>query len=198
MYKEVNAMGEACPMPVVKAKKALQDMAAGDTLRISVDNAIAVENLKRLAASQGVHVDVEQPAENIYCVSMTIGEKGPETQAVSPAPAGNTIVVIASNAMGEGDQKLGTILMKGFLFALTQLEEVPSAILLYNSGAYLSTEGSASVEDLKSLQAAGAEILTCGTCLNHYGLEDKLLVGGVTNMYSIVEKMATAGKILRP
>ena len=50
----------------------------------------------------------------------------------------------------------------------------------------------------KELEAQGVEILTCGTCLNFYGLTDKLAVGGVTNMYTIVEKLASAGKVIKP
>ena len=59
-------------------------------------------------------------------------------------------------------------------------------------------EGSASLEDLKNLEAQGVEILTCGTCLNFYGLTDQLAVGGVTNMYAIVEKLAGAGRVVKP
>ena len=55
-----------------------------------------------------------------------------------------------------------------------------------------------SLEDLKELEAQGAEILTCGTCLNHYHLEDKLRVGSVTNMYDITESLLQAKKIIRP
>ena len=88
--------------------------------------------------------------------------------------------------------------MKGFLFAIGQLPELPKAILFYNGGAHLTCRGSDSLEDLKSLEAQGVEILTCGTCLNHYGLTEELAVGGVTNMYSIVEKLAGAGKVVKP
>ena len=71
-------------------------------------------------------------------------------------------------------------------------------MLFYNGGAKLTTEGSASLEDLKKLEAQGVEILTCGTCLDYYGLTEKLQVGGVTNMYTIVEKLAGAGKVIKP
>ena len=59
-------------------------------------------------------------------------------------------------------------------------------------------EGSASLEDLKNLEAQGVEIMTCGTCLNYYGLSDKLAVGEVTNMYAIVEKLTTADLVVMP
>ena len=88
--------------------------------------------------------------------------------------------------------------MKGFLFAVGQLPQLPKTMLFYNGGARLTTEGSDSLEDLKKLEAQGVEILTCGTCLNYYGRTEKLAVGGVTNMYTIVEKLAGAGKVIKP
>ena len=115
-----------------------------------------------------------------------------------PVARENTVVVISSNKMGDGEEELGKVLMKGYLYALTQLETLPKTILFYNSGAYLTCEGSDSLEDLKSLEAQGVEIFTCGTCLNFYGISEKLQVGSVTNMYVIADKMAGAGKIVKP
>ena len=108
------------------------------------------------------------------------------------------MVAVDTDAMGRGSEELGRTLMKGFLFAVGQLPELPKTILFYNGGARLTTEGSDSLEDLKKLEAQGVEILTCGTCLNYYGLTDKLAVGSVTNMYTIVEKLAGAGKVIKP
>ena len=99
---------------------------------------------------------------------------------------------------GSGNDELGKVLIKGFIFAVTQLDTLPKTMLFYNGGATLTTEDSDSLEDLKSLEAQGVEIMTCGTCLDYYGLKDKLAVGTVTNMYSIVETMAKAGRIVRP
>ena len=100
--------------------------------------------------------------------------------------------------MGSGSDELGRILIKGFIFALTQLPEPPKTILFYNGGVRLSTEGSDSLEDLKKMEAAGTVIMSCGTCLDYYKLKEKLAVGSVTNMYVITETMAKAGRILRP
>ena len=100
--------------------------------------------------------------------------------------------------MGEGNEELGRALLKAFLFALTQQETLPAAILFYNAGAAVTCEGSASLEDLQALQSRGVEILTCGTCLNYYGLTEKLRVGEVTNMYVIAEKQLQADCIIRP
>ena len=127
-------------------------------------------------------------------------EKAEEKQAEKTAgkEKKHTIVVVSSDRMGSGNDELGKVLIKGFIFAVTQLDKLPKTMLFYNGGATLTTEGSDSLEDLKSLEAQGVEILTCGTCLDYYGLKDKLAVGSVTNMYSIVETMANAEKILRP
>lgn len=108
------------------------------------------------------------------------------------------VVVLPSDQMGRGDETLGRLLMKGFVYALTQQDKLPGTVLLFNGGAKLSCEGSDSLEDLKELQAQGVEILTCGTCLNHFGIGEKLAVGSVTNMYEIVERMTGAGKIVQP
>lgn len=201
----VNAMGEQCPIPVVKASKALREMTGPGALEVLVDNEIAVQNLTRLGASQGCAVQAEKRGEGAYAVRILVqsapaGGGAEESQAAPciPDARGDLVVAVSGGRMGQGSDELGAVLMKGFLFALGQLPELPRTILFYNGGAYLTVEGSASLEDLKTLEAQGVEILTCGTCLNYYGLTDKLAVGGVTNMYTIVEKLAGAGRIIRP
>ena len=111
---------------------------------------------------------------------------------------GDLLVAVETETMGRGSDELGRTLMKGFLFAVGQLPQLPKTILFYNGGAHLTVEGSPVLEDLKKLEAQGVEILTCGTCLNFYGLTDRLAVGGVTNMYDIVERLASAGKVIKP
>jgi selenium metabolism protein YedF len=107
-------------------------------------------------------------------------------------------VVLSSNQMGSGEEKLGKSLMKAFVFALTRQDQLPETILCYNSGAYLTCEDADTLEDMKSLEAEGVTILTCGTCLDFYGIKEKLAVGSVTNMYEIVEKMEASKLIVRP
>ena len=108
------------------------------------------------------------------------------------------LVVLSSNTMGSGDPKLGTVLMKAFVFALTKQDHLPETILCYNSGAYLTCQGADTLEDLKLLESEGVTILTCGTCLDFYGLKETLAVGGATNMYDIVERMEQARVLVKP
>ena len=202
---KVNAMGDTCPIPVVKTKDAIRQLGAdGGVVETLVDNEIAVQNLTKMANQKGYGVESEKLGENEYRVVMTVGAgadlpaEGEETVCVVPAGQKNTVVVVGADHMGEGEGELGKNLLKAFLYALSQQETLPRTILFYNGGAFLTCQGSLSLEDLKSMAERGVEILTCGTCLNFYGLTDKLAVGGVTNMYDIVEKQMTADLIVRP
>jgi selenium metabolism protein YedF len=199
----VDAMGEACPIPVVKALRALEGMKEPGTLEVRVDNEVAVQNLTRMAASHSLEAKSEKLGENAFVVRMEVkdpqGGKILEEEPVClPDQRGDLVVAVDTDAMGRGSDELGHTLIKGFIFALTQLPTLPKTILFYNGGAHLTCEGSQSLEDLKNMEAQGVEILTCGTCLNFYGLTEKLAVGGVTNMYAIVEKLAGAGKVVKP
>ena len=200
---KIDAMGLACPLPVVKTIKALEALTGPAALETHVDNETAVQNLTRLAAGRGLPVRSEKLGEGHFVVTMEADPAAAPAGAEAPAACvpdrrSNTVVAVGSDAMGLGSEELGRTLMKGFLYALTQLDELPKTLLFYNGGARLTTEGSLSLEDLRSLEAQGVQILTCGTCLNYYGLTEKLAVGGVTNMYSIVETLAKADKVLKP
>ena len=204
MKKTVNAIGDACPIPVVKTKNAIKELGeAGGVIETLVDNEIAVQNLTKMAKNSGYKVTSEKLGEASYRVEMTVGEGKKETQETLSVcvPDGrnkDTVVVIYSSCMGTGDDELGAALMKGFIYAISQQDELPGTILFYNGGAKLTCEDAPTLEDLKAMEAQGVEILTCGTCLNHYGLTDKVKAGGVTNMYVIAEKMSQAGKIIKP
>ena len=193
----VNAMGDKCPVPVIKTKKAMQALTGPETIEVLVDNEISVQNVTKMASSNGGKVTSEKLGEGEYKVTIQM-EGAPaaadaaEDTACIPDARGNLVVVMASDRMGEGNDELGKVLAKSFIFAVTQLEELPKTMLFYNGGATLTCEGS------DCLEAQGVEIQTCGTCLDYYGLKEKLAVGSVTNMYSIVETMAGAVKILRP
>ena len=200
MSVTVNAMGKQCPIPVVLAKKALEGMTVPNTLEVLVDNEAAVQNLSKLAASCQLPVRAEKTAEGQFTVTMEVSapvQPAKET-ACAPDALGDFVVEIGSNRMGDGDEALGRTLMKGFLYAVSQLPVLPKTILFFNTGAYLTCAGSDSLEDLKFMEAQGVEIRTCGTCLDYYKLKETLAVGSVTNMYAIVETLAAAGKVIRP
>lgn len=221
----VNAMGDICPIPVVKTKKALGELNGPGEIEVLVDNETAMKNVTKMAKSSGADVAVEQLGEKEYRVLITVSEEaaqaaktakdsrgtaagaqnGENTQGTG-AQSGNaacptclgTVVAVSSDRMGDGSDELGHILMKSFLFAVTQLDDLPDKIIFYNGGAKLTVEGSESLDDLRKLEEMGVEIMTCGTCLDFYGIKEKLAIGSVTNMYSIVETLKNAVSVIRP
>ena len=204
MEKIIDCRGMACPLPVVNAKKAAEELKSGDVLTVLVDNEIAVQNLTRFAEHKGFAVSAEKKGDKEYGVIMTVSgaaaekTREEEVACVMDSRRKGMLVVLSANVMGTGDPKLGTSLMKAFVFALTKQDQLPDTILCYNTGASLTCEGADTLEDLKLLESEGVTILTCGTCLDFYGLKEKLAVGGVTNMYDIVERMENAAQIIKP
>ena len=203
MEKIVDARGMACPLPVVNAQKAAESLKPGDTLIVRVDNEIAVQNLQRFAEHMGYISAGEKQSETEYTVTMHVGgedklQQEGEIACAMDARKKGLLVVLSANTMGSGEEKLGKALMKAFVFALTKQDVLPETVLCYNSGAYLTCEGADTLEDLKLLESEGVTVLTCGTCLDFYGLKEKLAVGGVTNMYDIVERMESAATIVKP
>ena len=204
MEKIIDCKGMACPLPVVNAKKAVEVLRAGDVLTVLVDNEIAVQNLTRFAEHKGFGVSAEKKQDGEYAVLMDISHAAAKTAedeevaCVVDSRKKGMLVVLSANVMGSGDAKLGASLMKAFVFALTKQDQLPDTILCYNTGAYLTCEGADTLEDLKLLESEGVTILTCGTCLDFYGLKEKLAVGNITNMYDIVERMENAAQIIKP
>jgi selenium metabolism protein YedF len=197
----VDARGLACPLPVINTKNEISNMNEGENVEVIVDNDIAVQNLTKFSNVRNYTVSANKVSDDEYHVVITVGKKEvveEKEEECVPQMKNNDLVVLSTNKMGHGNDELGKTLMKAFIFALTKQDQFPKTILLYNSGAFLSCEGSDSLEDLKLLEANGVEIMTCGTCLNFYELSEKLAVGSVTNMYDIVEKMQKASKIIKP
>lgn len=198
MALTVDARGKACPMPVILAKQALEQSPA-EEITVLVDNAVAVENLQRLAASRQQAVTVQENGGE-FSVCFGAGGAVPAQEAAPvcrPAAGSRTSVFIGKAWVGAGDETLGRNLMKMFLYTLSQSEQLPASVLFMNSGVQLPTEGEEQViESIRTLIERGCEVLVCGTCLNYYGLAEKLQAGTVSNMYEITERMQHADKVI--
>lgn len=213
----VDARGEACPIPVVKTKTAIRKLHGSGQVEVLADQEIAVQNLLKMAEQKGYQAEWKQRKDGDYQVLLTIGESNLTGEASAPQAIDNetengeqralaeergrkknVVAAIGSRYMGQGSEELGSILMKGFLYALTKQDELPDTLLFYNSGAYLTCKDSEALEDLKELERAGVKIWTCGTCLDYYGLKEELALGEVTNMYAIVEAMGSADVLVKP
>lgn len=214
--KELDMRKKQCPMPVIEAKKALEKSEPGEVVAVRVDNEVAVSNLLKLAAGRKEKAEKKCQGADDFVVEITAGaqDSGVEAQEIKESAGTELkegsregsqngrqpglVVAISSDQMGEPDAVLGKILMKGFIYALSEQEMLPETMIFYNGGAKLTAQDSDSLEDLKAMEQRGVEIITCGTCLKHFGLEEKLQVGTVSNMYDIVEKMTMAGRVIKP
>ena len=201
MTKIIDATGMACPMPVIMAKKEIE--ANHDSFIITVDNAIAVENLKKLAVSQSYDAVVSGSGERFEVRFITDGREIPETEMIvlpdSSATiwgTGKWVVFMGKDYIGEGDYELGSALVKMFFYTLSQADDVPESILFMNSGVKLPTLDEQVVSHLQALEDRGVKILDCGTCLDYYKLKGDLKLGEISNMYDITEKMFAASKVI--
>ena len=200
----IDVMGKPCPIPVIEAKKALSKQGASEIL-VKVDNIVAVQNLEKMAVGMGYSFSYSEAAKDSYEVTIAgNGTSVPDNTNAAAAPqeipkraqTGGLTVMITKNMMGSGAEELGKILIKGFIYSLSELPAPPECLVFLNSGAYLTSEESNTVADLQRLEEKGTTILTCGTCANYYNLQDKLAVGSITNMYGITEILANATSVI--
>ena len=192
--KEIDCRGMVCPQPVLTTKKALEEMGQGD-FTVIVDNRTARDNVERFAKSQGAMVDVKEKGSDFYLhiEKGSTTDRGESTQRIE-----KVVVYINSNLFGVGEEALGAILMRSFLKTLLDLKPVPSKVIFVNSGVRLTTEGSEVLESLKALSEKGVAILSCGTCLDFYGLKEKLRVGIISNMFDIAQSLLEADRLVKP
>ena len=196
MKKFIDAKGKNCPMPVIMAKKEID--AGVKFFEIEVDNKIAVENLKKLANSQGFTTTIEENNGN-FKVNFSNGcEECEEVLAKveGKKPLGNWTIFVNKEIIGAGNDELGKSLMKMFIYTISEGEDLPKSILFMNGGVKVPTLNEQAIEHLKVLEDKGIELLVCGACLNFYGLEEKLEVGKISNMYDITNAMKEVSKVI--
>jgi len=189
--KTLDVRGQACPQPVILARKAMAD---SDALTVIVDNDAARMNVARMAEKAGWHVETQARHDGTY-LQLT----RPAANASGPQAAGpleNRVVLVAGDSLGRGNAELGSILMRAFFHSLSESKLLPASIIFINSGVHLVAKGSAVLEDLTALRDRGVVVWACGTCLDFYGLKDKVAVGQVSNMYSIVETLLQAQSVI--
>jgi selenium metabolism protein YedF len=194
---EIDCRGKACPQPVIMTKEALAQLKEGE-LTIIVDNPSSSENVERFAQSQGCSVKIERRGPDFY-LHLQKGKDGVEAEITQRDKRAEKIVVyINSHLLGMGDEVLGSFLMKAFLKTLLDLERRPDRLILINSGVQLAAEDSKVLETLMVLSEKGVEIVSCGTCIDFYGLKDKMKVGAISNMYDILQSLLEADRVIRP
>jgi selenium metabolism protein YedF len=201
----VDTKGQLCPAPLIAAKRALNETAEGESFIVLTDNKTSFDNLSRfLKDNKAVFLVSETDGVWTLTVSKTTGDLN-NTNVEEYCPAsishfekGNYVVAITSDKMGDGDAELGRLLISNFIKALKDLDKLPQHMVFYNKGVTLAIKDSPVIEHIKDLSKMGVDIHLCATCVSYYKLENSIVVGTLSNMYSIAEIMASSGNVLKP
>lgn len=193
--KKINALGKPCPIPVIEAKKAIREIKNdGGLIEITVDNEVSVKNIEKMATGLGLKTTSQALRNDEFTVEIVVPKNQDQlNQTVSDS---ELVVAFGRKTMGDGDPDLGAMLLKSYIYSLTELDTPPEHLLFFNSGAFLTNQGSNTLNDLKLLVDKGTQISTCGACLDFYQIKETLAVGEITNMYGITEVMAQAKKVI--
>ena len=198
----IDAMGWVCPRPVIEAKKVIATFPQeGGVVQVLVDNQIACDNLSKFSASKGYDCKVTKLADRQYEVIITVGEGRAQESAPAQAPVAvasgdGLVVAISQNKMGHGSDELGQILIKGFIYSISQLEVAPKAVVFFNSGVKLTLQDANTLADIQSMVERGTIVRVCGTCADYFKVKDQVAVGEICNMYDIVDAMSSAAKVI--
>ncbi|WP_414632069.1 MULTISPECIES: sulfurtransferase-like selenium metabolism protein YedF [unclassified Clostridium] len=194
---EIDCRGLNCPIPVVNTKKYFDALESGIGVTV-VDNEVAKNNVVKFAQGNGFNYEIEEREGNIYYITITKGEVKVEKLNLKNSNEKEEIftIVIGSDKLGNGDDELGTALIKSYLFALSEAEVIPTNLVFLNAGVKLVVEGALTLDSLKRLVERGVNIQSCGLCLDFYGLKENLAVGEISNMYAIIEMM-NKGKTIK-
>lgn len=191
MSRTIDTRGLTCPQPVILTKRVM-DENSGDEIVTLVDNPTSLENVCKLAISQGYTYTVEPQGSETH-IHMIMQNPA---QSVNQSLKKDLAIMVKSQYFGQGDDELGTVLIKSFFYTLTEMGSELKNLIFMNGGIHLTTEGSPILEHLQFLEKKGVQILSCGTCLDFYSKKDQLKVGQVTNMYTATEILCSAAKTL--
>lgn len=186
MTDHIDCRNMACPMPVVTAEKHYQEMKEGETYTVVVNDEMSAQNIARAVKQWGGEIAQERKGQDYY-ISITKGKDIEVPKAVIAK-----VILIGSDTVGRGDDELGRVLMRALMASLGESQVYPSHIVFLNAGVKLTIEGSPLLEQIRRLEADGVLVLSCGTCLDFYGIKDKLKVGRVTNFMEITTLLLTS------
>ena len=217
-FHTLDMRGYLCPQPLIKTRRLWKTLAAGEQFQVLVDNDIAHLNLVSFLNDQGAAPSVQKEGDDCWVIVATRAADSAISNATEMTkPTANTtsevsialgqqpanqpanyIVVLKSDCMGHGDDDLGRLLVKGYLNTLRELDNKPTAIILYNGGALVANQGSGSEAALKALEEDGVDVIVCGACVDFFAIKETLAAGRISNMYEIAEKIAHTGHVVYP
>jgi len=195
--KTIDARGLSCPGPVITTKDIIEKERP-HVLNVTVDNKAASENVRSFFESKNYMVSIRKEGADFH-VTGTQKEDSPCEEpafGIIKTDLKKIMVMITSNRMGHGDDELGEKLMVSFLKTLKEMGPELWRLVFVNNGVKLTIEGAEVLPVLQETEKSGIRILVCGTCLTHFNLFDKKLVGETTNMLDIVTAMQLADKVI--
>lgn len=191
--KKIDTRNLGCPQPLILTKKALSEE---NEIEVLFNSKVALENVKKLCKKLNcLYNTIEENGEFKLIITKQYKEQLFLSEDEVTKKLGK-IYFIQGSEFGKGEKELGDILMKGFLYTLTQSDVLPKTIVFVNSGVKLACKNSASLDDLNKLLQGGTRIVSCGTCLDYYKLVNELAVGEVSNMYEIVEILSGSSEVI--
>ena len=189
----LDAAGKACPIPVIMAKKELDN--GTQDLSILVDGQTQIDNLSRLGKTYGREITVTPEGEK-FVATFADGD-GNIPESAHGFDEGSYSVFFNKEGLGSGDAELGMNLAKMAIFTLSESENIPTYVLFMNGGVKLTTGVEPQIiENLNTLIEKGTKVLVCGTCLNFFGIKEDCKVGTVSNMYDILGAMQEVSKVI--
>lgn len=188
--KRIDCRGMEGPGVITRVKKYFDSIGEGEAI-VLVDNEIANNNISKYAMTQGYHVD----SENMSSYSKLTIEKRGCLEVLEEDR--NIVVIISTDMLGKGDEKLGKKLMISYLDTISEEYRLPKKIIFLNSGVKLLVEDSKVIEGIRLLIEKGVKIYASSICIDHYNLKSKVLVGTKIDMCGIVDIMNEAEQLIK-
>jgi intracellular sulfur oxidation DsrE/DsrF family protein len=113
-----------------------------------------------------------------------------------PNQISSTVILVTSEGLGSADLELQHLLAARYFALLAENDPLPNAVCFYTSGVHLVVEGSPVLELLATLEKKGVRLIICSTCLDYFGLRNRVRVGIVGSMADIIEAQFAAEKVI--
>lgn len=200
--KKIDTRGKLCPLPLIMLKKTIDEAKQGEPMEVLTDNETALSNLKRFLKELKCQF-TEETQNGVFVLRFiapgkVVLSKEPEAYCETASKKSGNVIVFNSRFMGKDNQELGAILIRSFINALPELDELPQKIVMYNEGVFLAKKDTDTADSLIRLQEKGVEVIVCGTCVDYFDLKKDLAVGTISNMYSIIKVLSEANHIINP
>ncbi|HIX70316.1 MAG TPA: sulfurtransferase-like selenium metabolism protein YedF [Candidatus Enterococcus stercoravium] len=194
---QIDALGKPCPIPVIETKKAIKELGnQPGEIEVLVDNEVALNNIEKMTSGLEIPTKRHKIDNDHFTITLFLTEASQRQPQAKGKKQPTTTYLIGRQVLGEGDPKLGALLMKSYLYSLTELATVPTELIFFNEGVFLTLNSSPVIPDLQTLVDKGTKIYACGTCLDFYDVKEQLALGEITNMYTISEKQQLADKAI--